>query len=316
MNLSTSLFLVVSTLLLCCASAQTTTTATTAGTAAPGNDSCVNGPWSDLKKAWNAANNQILIHGEYLSIFNKTSKNQGFLQTIGLCVPNNEAYPFPSASSPEIARIIQSGKLRLAQPENFNGTTEPEEFPYTQRILFYFNHHYGSNVTVEFVEFDSSGEALEAVLNGDVDAAGPSFVPSVFLNNVSRTDLFQASCPDSAYIIGVALSADLHAKDWTEFRNFYITNTTITDAEKPKVATYGFGDYLIAVGLLPGFNVTVYPSQEEYIAAFNNGDADVLWDTTTSDFSAETGLGLTRPAQFALSDVVGTTASLFQYDKC
>jgi hypothetical protein len=297
---------------------QDTTGSTSSGTSS-GNNSCINGPFSDLRKAWNAAHNLIILNGEYLTIFNVTSKQVGFLEPIGLCVPNANSYPFPSPSSPVVARIIQEGVLKAAQPIPLNESA-PEEATYAERIVFYFNQHYKSSVTFEFVLFNSSNECFAALSRNEVDVVGPNFSTGVFIDNVPRTELFAVSCMEFIGAVSMAVSENVTAGNWTEFRDLYISNSTnasTTATPKPKVAATGFGSYLTAVGSLPGFDILFFQDPTDYSNAFNNGTVDVLWDAGTSDFGpGPNGLGLTRSAKLIVTDIVSPTGTFFNYDQC
>jgi len=277
------------------------------------NNSCINGPFSDVKKAWDAAHNQIQLHGELSTIYN-ASLNTGSLQPTALCVPNPASYPFPSASSPQIARIIQSGVLRLAQPSPLNATNDPGDYNYLQRILFYFNQHYNSNITADFILFNTSEDCFSALKAGEVDVVGPNFSTGVFIDDVPRTELFQVACISFIDLVSIAVSPNLSVSTWSEFQTILLSSRNSTNSSI-KIATLEEGDYLTAKGIFAGFEVIFFNSFSAYINSYDSGEVNVLWDVGTDDFGP-TGLNLTSPAVFILSDVPAATSSYFNYDKC
>jgi hypothetical protein len=291
------LFTIALATLFCCCFAQ--------------NRRCLDGPFTDLRRAWDASHNLILLNGEYTKIYNISANQTGFLEPISFCVPNADAYPFPPASSQQIAAIIQRGTIRLCQPgSTINATTDPEDFAYTERILFYFNKHYNSSVTADFVVVNTSNDCFDALNRSEVDAVGPVFSIGVFIGNVRRTEVFAPACIHFVSIYVLGLSSNFSVKDFNEFRQLYILSTNLTASQKPRIATSGFGDYLTALAVFPGLNVTFF-ADEDIGAAFNNGQVDVLWNVFAVDLST-----IHRPVEIILSDVPQPETTFFRYDTC
>jgi len=291
------LFTIALATLFCCCFAQ--------------NRRCLDGPFTDLRRAWDASHNLILLNGEYTKIYNISANQTGFLEPISFCVPNADAYPFPPASSQQIAAIIQRGTIRLCQVSvTLNATTDPEDFAYTERILFYFNKHYNSSVTADFVVLNSSNDCFDALNRSEVDAVGPNFSYGVFIGNVRRTEVFAPACIHFVSISAMGISSNFSVKDFNEFRQLYILATNLTASQKPTIGAAGFGSYSTAVAVFPGLNV-IFLADEAFTSSFDNGQVDVLWDVDASDIS-----DLHRPAELILSDVPAPQTTFFRYDAC
>jgi hypothetical protein len=250
------------------------------------------------------------LNGEYAKIYNMSANQTGFLEPISFCVPNADAYPFPPASSSEIASIIQRGTIRLCQSTNLTVTNDPEDFDYTERVLFYFNQHYNSTVTVDFVVLNTSNECFAALNRSEVDAVGPTFSVGVFIDNTRRTELFAPACIHFVSISALAVSSNFSVKDFNEFRQLYILPKNLTATQKPRIGAAGFGSYLTALAVFPGLNVTFF-SDEDLISSYDNGEIDVIWDVISQDLEA-----IRRPAEFVLSDVPAPQTTFFRYDAC
>jgi len=222
------------------------------------------------------------------------------------------------ASSAGIASIIQAGTVKLCQPVEFTAETAPEDFRYVERILFYFNQNYNTNVTATIVQKNSSNDCFDALKNGSVDVVGPNFSFGVFVGDIPRSDLFAVSCPNFVNLVGIAVSDNVTTVDWANFLATYGLNANKTNnntATQPvKIGTSGFGDYLTALGLFPDQDV-IMVSDAEFLDIFDMGQVDVLWDVGTDDFGPN-GLGLTRNARFILTDVPVTVGAFFKYNNC
>jgi hypothetical protein len=290
------LFTTVLAILACCCCAQ--------------NRRCLDGPFTDVRRAWDASHNLILLNGEYAKIYNISANQTGFLEPISFCVPDANAYPFPPASSQQIATIIQRGTIRLCQPSVLNATTDPEDFEYTERILFYFNKHYNSSVTVDFVLVNSSNDCFAALNQSEVDGVGPNFSFGVFIGNVRRTEVFAPACIHFVSIFSMAVSSNFSVKDFNEFRQLYVLPNNLTASQKPKIGAAGFGDYLTAVAVFPGLDV-IFLADADFDSAFDRGEVDVLWDATPSDLAI-----VNRPAELILTDVPAPQTTFFRYDSC
>ncbi|ELR25619.1 uncharacterized protein ACA1_073960, partial [Acanthamoeba castellanii str. Neff] len=224
-------------------------------------------------------------NGSYSDIF-AAELSSGALFIPLDCAADPSLFPFPARTPHTLLnRVLRRGAIRSFDVVDAGLDT------LLNLMISIISNHYGVPLKRVVVPFpDNSTIAIEMLIDGIVDLAGPDFSLGGEFMGIARKRVTQQSC---VQLNGLGVFTVLDTSPFTSFASLLAatTLTTITNAE---------GSATLYASVMPNLDVTLNPdlTDAEIVAALRDGTIDVVIDLDVG-FLASEGVDVTGLRSFS-----------------
>jgi hypothetical protein len=223
-------------------------------------------------------------NGSYSQIFNASLSTGEFFIPLD-CAADPSLFPFPERTCGTLLdQVLRRGVIRTFV------VSVPELDTLLNLMISLISNNYGVALTREALTFpDTSTIAIEMLIAGIVDLAGPDFSLGGEFMGIARKRVTQQSCTAIDFL-GVFTVLD--NSPFTSFADLQAATTLTTITSNAGAAT-------VYSSVLPNLEVTVVDSatDADLVAALRNGTIDVVIDLSVN-FLASEGVDVTGLRSF------------------
>jgi hypothetical protein len=213
-------------------------------------------------------------NGTYAELF-ADELNAGFLLIPLDCAADPSFFPFPERCPCTLLnRVLRRGFIRT-----FDVFILPGLDTLLDLMISIIGDHYGVPLTRVVVERNDSTTALEMVIDGQVDLAGPDFSLGGQFMGIARKRVFQESC------IMLDRLGTFTVLDTSSFTDF----ASLASAPSLTTITNGQGTATTYSSVMPNLSVTLNDtiSDDDIVAALRAGTINVLIDLDVNLLAGE-----------------------------